>query len=186
MFLAKFRFKSFEELLGCSFHAFFFSLSFGGFDSDFFVVFSRRQDLLCLREFSFSIPSPTYQCTKALLVHEIELVIDSGEDLSNSSGVRDHADCSHDLGKSHQAPQWVADIDTALEASGHSRRTGWFSCLDGGNGALTSLGRHHLCTSSSKPYIYRVWVAFRHHGGGFESRVGDFQQRRVVRGKLLG
>merc|ERR1712167_312114 len=35
----------------------------------------------------------------SLGIHEIELVIDSGEDLSDGSGVGDHAHGSHDLGE---------------------------------------------------------------------------------------
>merc|ERR1719387_1270324 len=35
----------------------------------------------------------------SLGIHEIEFVIDSGEDLSDGSGVGDHAACSHDLGE---------------------------------------------------------------------------------------
>merc|ERR1711898_89336 len=78
----------------------------------------------------------------SLGIHEIELVIDSGEDLSDGSGVGDHADGSHDLGEIttwHNGRGLV--VDTALESSGApvDELDGSLG-LDGGTEALTSLG----------------------------------------------
>jgi len=51
-------------------------------------------------------------------LHEIELVIDSGEDLGGGSGVGDHAASSHDLGKiTTWNNGWWLIVDTELETS---------------------------------------------------------------------
>merc|ERR1711896_76148 len=55
----------------------------------------------------------------SLGIHEIEFVINSGEDLSDGGGVRDHAACSHDLGEvTTWNDGWWLIVDTTLE-------TGW-------------------------------------------------------------
>ena len=49
----------------------------------------------------------------SLGVHEIEFVIDSGEDFGNSGGVGDHAASSHDLGKiTSWHDSWWLIVDT--------------------------------------------------------------------------
>merc|ERR1711898_50915 len=53
-----------------SFHTFFLTFTFSGFDSDFFVSFSRAaRSSLASENSPSSIPSPTYQWTKALLAN---------------------------------------------------------------------------------------------------------------------
>ena len=78
----------------------------------------------------------------SLGVHEIELVIDPGEDLSDGSGVRDHADSPHDLGEVTTGDDggWLV-VDTALEASGApvDELDGPLG-LDGGNSGVNILG----------------------------------------------
>jgi len=55
----------------------------------------------------------------SLGVHKIELVVDSGEDLSDGGGVGDHADGSHDLGEVTSGDNGGGlVVDTALEAGG--------------------------------------------------------------------
>ena len=71
----------------------------------------------------------------SLGVHEIEFMINSGEDLSDGSGVGDHADGSHDLGEvatGDNGGRLV--VDTALEAGG--------APVDEANGALALDGLH--------------------------------------------
>merc|ERR1719389_1365884 len=54
----------------------------------------------------------------SLGVHKIELVINAGEDLSDGSGVGDHADGTHNLGEiTTWDNSWWLVVDTALEAS---------------------------------------------------------------------
>src|SRR5580692_6321216 len=102
-----------------SFHAFFFSLTFSSFDSDFFVILLEGSQIFSgFGEFSFFHTFSDVPMDKGSLgVHEIEFVIDPGEDLSNSSGVGDHADGSHDLGKitTWHNGGWLI-VDSTLEA----------------------------------------------------------------------
>merc|ERR1719326_366234 len=128
----------------CSFHAFFFVLGLGNLDTDFFVVLLEGGEILTsFGEFSlFHTLSDVPMDEGSLGVHEIEFVIDSGEDLSDGSGVGDHADGSHDLGEittGNNSGGLV--VDTALEASGApvDELDGSLG-LDGGDGGVDILG----------------------------------------------
>merc|ERR1711981_1488241 len=127
----------------CSFHAFFFTLSFSGLDSDFFVILLESGKIFSgLREFSFFHTFSDIPMDESSLgIHEIEFMINSGEDLSDGCGVGDHAPCSHDLGEiTTWYNGWWLIVDTALE-------TGWAPVdeldgslgLDGGNGGVDIL-----------------------------------------------
>merc|ERR1712232_451377 len=100
--------------------AFLFALTFCGLDAHLLVVLlQRRQVFTSLRELAFLhalTDVPVHEGT--LGVHEIELVIDAGEDLGDRGGVADHAHSAHDLGKVttwHHG--WWLVVDAALEAS---------------------------------------------------------------------
>jgi len=107
----------------------------------------------------------------SLGVHEIELVINSGEDLSDGGGVGDHADSSHDLGKiTSWNNGWWLVVDTALE-------TGWAPVdeldgslgLDGGDGSVDILGDDITSVHKAACHVLSVsWVALGHHGGWLE------------------
>merc|ERR1711981_1196658 len=127
-----------------SLHTFFLSFSFSGLNSDFFIILLEGGKILSgFREFSFFhtlTDIPMYE--GSLGVHKIEFMINSGEDLSNSSGVGDHAAGSHDLGEvTTWHDGWWLVVDTALE-------TGWAPIdeldgslgLDGGNSGVDILG----------------------------------------------
>jgi len=113
----------------------------------------------------------------SLGVHEIELVINSGEDLSNSSGVGDHAHGSHDLGQiTSWHNSWWLIVDSALETS-------WAPVdeldgslgLDGGNGSVDVLGDNITSVHEAASHVLSVsWVALGHHAGWLEGGVGDF------------
>jgi hypothetical protein len=113
----------------------------------------------------------------SLGVHKIELVIDSGEDLSNSSGVGDHANSSHDLGQitSWDNGGWLV-VDTSLESGGApvDELDGSLG-LDGGNGSVDILGDDVTSVHHAASHVLSVsGVALDHHGSGFEGGVGDF------------
>jgi len=103
-------------------------------------------------------------------------VIDSGEDLSDGSGVGDHAHGSHDLGEvttGDNSGRLV--VDTTLEAS-------WAPVdeldsslgLDGGNGSVDVLGDNITSVHHAAGHVFTVTgVTLGHHGGGLESGVGD-------------
>merc|ERR1712022_100794 len=81
--------------------AFFFTFSLCSLDADLLVVFLQGcQILTCFRKFSlFHALSHVPMHKGALRVHEVKLVVDAREHLSNRSGVADHANSAHDFGK---------------------------------------------------------------------------------------
>merc|ERR1719157_125554 len=119
----------------------------------------------------------------SLGVHKIELVIDSGEDLSDGGGVGDHADGSHDLGEitTWDNGGWLV-VDSALE-------TGWAPVdeldgslgLDGGDGGVDILGDDITSVHKAACHVLSVsWVALGHHGGWLEGAVGDLSDGELL------
>ena len=125
----------------------------------------------------------------SLGVHEIEFVIDSGEDLSDGSGVGDHADGSHDLGEITTWDNcWWLIVDTALE-------TGWAPVnelngslgLDGGDGGVDILWDDISSVHEAASHVLSVsWIALGHHGGWLEGRVGDLGDGELLVIGFLG
>merc|ERR1712151_1136746 len=163
---------------GRSFHAFFLTLTLGGLDSDFFVVLLESgENLTGLGEFSlFHTLTDVPVDEGSLGVHEIELVVNSGEDLSDGGRVGDHADGSHDLGEvTTWDDSWWLVVDSALE-------TGWAPVdeldgslgLDGGDGGVDILGDDITSVHEAAGHVLSVsWVTLGHHGGWLEWGVGD-------------
>jgi len=125
----------------------------------------------------------------SLGVHKIEFVIDSWEDFSNSSWVGDHADGSHDFSEitSWDDGGWLI-VNTAFEA-------GWAPVdeldgslgLDGSNSGVNILGDDITSVHKAASHIFTVsWIAFGHHGSGFESWVGDFSNGQLFVVSFLG
>ena len=93
-------------------------------------------------------------------------MIDSGEDLSDGSGVRDHADSSHDFSEiTTWDDGWWLVVDTTFE-------TGWAPIdeldgslgLDGGNGSVDVLGDDITSVHHAAGHVFTMsWVAFGHH-----------------------
>jgi len=125
----------------------------------------------------------------SLGIHEIEFVINSGEDLSNGGGVGDHADGSHDLGEiTTWDDGWWLIVDTTLE-------TGWAPVdeldgslgLDGGNGGVDILWYNITSVHEAACHVLSVsWVTLGHHGGGLEGGVGDLSNRQLLVVGLFG
>merc|ERR1712070_482808 len=125
----------------------------------------------------------------SLGVHEIEFVIDSGEDLSDGSGVGDHADGSHDLGEiTTWNNGWWLIVDTALE-------TGWAPVdelngslgLDGGDGGVDILWNDITSVHEAAGHVFTVsWVALGHHSGWLEGGVGDLGDGELLVISFLG
>jgi len=119
----------------------------------------------------------------SLGIHEIEFVIDSGEDLSDGSGVGDHADGSHDLGKiTTWNDGWWLVVDTALE-------TGWAPVdeldgslgLDGGNSGVDILRDDITSVHQTAGHVFSVsWITLNHHRGWLEDGVGDFSNGQLL------
>ena len=119
----------------------------------------------------------------SLGVHKIELVIDSGEDLSNSGAVGDHAHGSHDLGEVTTGDDGGGlVVDTALEAGGApvDELDGSLG-LDGGNGGVDVLGDDITSVHEAASHVLSVaGVALGHHGGGLEGGVGDLSNGELL------
>jgi len=122
-------------------------------------------------------------------VHKIELVVNSGEDLSDSGRVGDHADGAHNLGEITTGNNsWGLVVDTALEASGApvDELDGSLG-LDGGNGSVDVLGDDITSVHKAASHVLSVsGVTLGHHGGGLEGGVGDLGNGELLVVGLLG
>jgi len=125
----------------------------------------------------------------SLGVHQIELVIDSGEDLSDGGRVGDHADGSHNLGEiTTWHNSWWLVVNSALETS-------WAPVdeldgslgLDGGDGGVDVLWHDITSVHKAASHVLSVsWIALGHHGGGLEGGVGDLGDGKLLVVGLLG
>jgi hypothetical protein len=125
----------------------------------------------------------------SLGVHEIEFVINSGEDLSNGGRVRDHADSSHDLGEiTTWNDGWWLIVDTTLE-------TGWAPVneldgslgLDGGDSGVDILWDDITSVHEAACHVLSVsWIALGHHSGWLEGGVGDLGDGELLVISFLG
>ena len=109
-------------------------------------------------------------------VHEIELVIDAGEDLSNRGGVGDHAAGAHNLRQVAAGDNSGGlVVDTALEASGGpvDELDGSLG-LDGSNGGVDVLGDNITTVHQAAGHVLAVTgIAFDHHASRFKDTVRD-------------
>ena len=125
----------------------------------------------------------------SLGVHEIELVVNSGEDLSDGSGVGDHAAGSHDLGEiTTWNNGWWLIVDTTLESSWApvDELNGSLG-LDGGNSGVDVLWNDITSVHEAASHVLSVsWVALGHHGGWLEGRVGDLSDGELLVISFLG
>jgi len=125
----------------------------------------------------------------SLGIHEIEFVIDSGEDLSDGCGVGDHADGSHDLGEvTTWNNSWWLIVDSAFE-------TGWAPVdelngslgLDGGDGGVDILWDDISSVHEAASHVFSVsWIALGHHGGWLEGGVGNLGDGELLMISFLG
>merc|ERR1719484_29088 len=175
----------------CSFHAFFFVLGFGGLDTDFLVILFEGGEIFSgFGEFSFFHTFSDVPVDESSLgVHEIEFVIDSGENFSDGSGVGDHADGSHDLGEITTGDNSGGlVVNTALETSGApvNELDGSLG-LDGGDGGVDILGDDITSVHEAACHVLSVsGVTLGHHGGGLEGGVGDLGYGELLVVGLLG
>merc|ERR1712178_215369 len=81
--------------------AFLFTLTLSSLDANFLIVLLQCCEIFTgLTEFTlFHTFTHVPMHKGTLTVHEIELVVDTGEDFCNGCGVADHAASTHDLGQ---------------------------------------------------------------------------------------
>ena len=104
-------------------------------------------------------------------------MIDSGEDFSNSSGVRDHAYSSHNFSEiTTWDNSWWLIVDTTFETSWAPINELDSSLgFDSSNRGVHILWNNITSVHHTASHIFTVsWVTFGHHGSWFESRVSDF------------
>jgi len=178
-------------MVGRSLHTFLLTFTFGGLDTDFLVVLLESGEILTgLGELTFFHTFTDVPVDEGSLgVHKIELVINAGEDLSDGSGVGDHADGAHNLGEITTGDDSGGLIvDTALEAGGApvDELDGSLG-LDGGNGGVDILGDDVTSVHQAAGHVFTVaGVALGHHGGGLEGGVGDLSNGELLVVGLLG
>jgi hypothetical protein len=162
----------------CSFHALFFGFGLGGLNTDFFVILLEGGEILTgLGEFSlFHTFSDVPMDESSLGVHEIELVIDSGENFSDGSRVGDHAASSHDLGEittGNDGRGLVVDSTLETGRAPVNELDGSLG-LDGGDSGVDILGDDITSVHEAAGHVFTVaGIALGHHGCGLEGRVGD-------------
>jgi hypothetical protein len=174
-----------------SFHTFLLTLTFGGLNTDLLVILLESGEILTgLGELSlFHTFTDVPMDEGTLGVHKIELVIDSGEDLSDGSGVGDHADGAHNLGEITTGDNGRGlVVDTALEASrAPVNELDGSLGLDGGNGGVDVLGDNVTSVHKAASHVLSVaGVALGHHGCGLEGGVGDLGNGELLVVGLLG
>merc|ERR1719261_457338 len=119
----------------------------------------------------------------------VELVVDAGEDLSDSRGVGDHAHGALHAGKVAARDNGRGlVVDTALEAGGApvDELNGALG-LDGGNSSVDILRDHITTVHEAARHVLAVArIALGHHGGGLERGVGDLSDGELLVVGLLG
>jgi len=175
----------------CSFHALFFGFGLGGLNTDFFVILLEGGEILTgLGEFSlFHTFSDVPMDESSLGVHEIELVIDSGENFSDGSRVGDHAASSHDLGEittGNDGRGLVVDSTLETGRAPVNELDGSLG-LDGGDSGVDILGDDITSVHEAAGHVFTVaGIALGHHGCGLEGRVGDLGNGELLVVGLLG
>jgi len=159
--------------------SFFFTFTFGGFDSDFFVIFFKSSQIFSgFGEFTFFHTFTDVPVNESSFgVHKIEFVIESGENFSNSSGVGDHANSSHDFSEITTGNNGGGlVVDTNFESSGApiNELDGSLG-FDGSDSSINIFGDNISSVHHGASHIFTVsGITFGHHVGGFERTVGDF------------
>ena len=163
----------------------------GGVCADLLVVLLERREVLArLAELALLHAFPDVPVDeRALGVHEVEFVIDAGEDLGDRGGVGDHAHRPLDL--RHVAPgdgrRWLV-VDAALEARRApvdeldralrlDHRDGRVDVLRHDVAAVHQAGRHVLAVAR---------VALGHHRRGLEGGVRDLGDAQLLVMRPLG
>jgi len=124
----------------------------------------------------------------SLGVHEIELVVDSGQGLSDGSGVGNHAHSALDTSQVTAGNDCGGlVVDAALEAGGApvDELNGPLG-LDGGNSRVDILGDDVSSEHHAAGHVLAVaGVALGEHVGGLEDGVSDLRNRELLVVSLL-
>merc|ERR1711865_933432 len=172
-------------------HVLFFTFAFGSFGGDFFVVLLEGGKVLTgLGEFTFLHALTDVPVDESTLgVHEVELVVDAGEDFGDGRSVGNHAHGALDAGKVATGNNGGGlVVDAALEAGGApvDELDGALG-LDGGDSSVDILGDDITTEHEAAGHVLAVaGIVLGHHGGGLEGRVGDLGDGELLVVGLLG
>merc|ERR1711933_429202 len=170
--------------------SFLLTLTIGGLDSDLLVILLEGGKILTsLGELTFFHTLTDVPVDEGTLgVHEIEIVVDTREDLCDSGRVGDHAASTHDLGQiTTRNDRRRLVVDTALE----SRRRpvdeldGTLG-LDGSDGRVDIL-RHNITTvhQAARHVLSVTRITLDHHSRRLEDGVGDLGNGELFVVRLL-
>merc|ERR1719187_2300093 len=116
-------------------------------------------------------------------IHEIKLVVQTSPSFNDSSGVRQHADCTRNLGQvTIWYNSWWLVIDTNLEASGTpvnklDRALG----LDGGNGSVDVFRNNISTVQETASHVFTMTrITFYHLVSRFEASISDFSNTELL------
>mmetsp|Transcript_17501 Transcript_17501/g.47426 ORF Transcript_17501/g.47426 Transcript_17501/m.47426 type:complete len:209 (+) Transcript_17501:67-693(+) len=148
------------------------------------VLLQGSQVLTGLAELSLLHALTNIPVHKSTLgIHEVELVVQTGEDLADCGGVGDHAHRALNLG---QVTAWHDSgglvVDAALEASGAPvHKLDGALGLDGCHSGIDVLG-HHIATvhQAAGHVLSMAGVALDHHAGGLKRGIGDLSHRQLL------
>lgn len=125
---------------------------------------------------------------RTLGVHEVELVVETGQHLRDGGGVGDHAHGAHDLGEvAARDDSRGLVVDANLEATrGPVDELDGALGLDGGNGSVNVLRDNVTAVQQSAGHVLAVArVALGHHGGWLEDGVGQLSNGELLVVRLL-
>merc|ERR1711981_459393 len=169
----------------------FLTLTIGGLGTDLLVVLLKGGKILTgLGELTFLHTLTDIPVDEGTLsVHEIELMVDTGQSLGNSSRVGNHGAGTHDLGKvTTRDHSGRLVVDTTLETSRApvDKLDGTLG-LDGGNSGVYVLGDDITTVHQAHGHVFTVTrIALGEHRSGFEHRVGDLTDRELLVVCFLG
>ncbi len=166
------------------------TLALSGLSADLLVVLLEGSEILTgLGELTLLHTLSDVPVDESSLgVHEIELVVNAGQSLSDGSGVGDHAHSAL-----HTSQVTAGDdggglvVDTALEASGApvDELDGSLG-LDGGNSGVDILGDDVTTEHHAASHVLTVArIALGEHVGGLEDGVGDLRDGQLLVVSLL-
>merc|ERR1719487_1258661 len=154
------------------------TFTLGGLDSDLLVILLEGSQILTsLGELTLLHTLTDVPVDEGTLgVHQVELVVDAAEDLSNRGGVADHAHSAHNLGQvTTRNNGGGLVVDAALEPGGGpvDELDGTLR-LDGGHGGVHVLRDNITTVHHAARHVLSVaGVALDHHARRLEHGVGD-------------
>merc|ERR1711988_1843557 len=168
----------------------FLTLAIGGLGANLLVVLLEGGKVLTgLGELTFLhtfTDVPVHEGT--LGVHEVELVVNTGQSLSHSGRVGNHGASAHDLGEiaTRHHGGWLV-VDAALETSGTPiHELDGALGLDGGNSGIHVLGYDITTVHQAHGHVFAVaGITLGEHRSGLEHRVGDLAHGQLLMVRLL-